>query len=171
MRSLKESDLGHDPICSALGFTRVQRAAYLQVRTQICRRPLADYSYPMLCISFTTCVLTGLGPACRQGMVWSAGAGKGENPEGIGSSTMGPSRFWVQGSNVPTHNVDTVALLPYYTYLPHRFEHPRRWTVADCDSFKAAILTVVKVCILETNGHIMPLLRCCRFSFPVKSAV
>ncbi len=132
----------------------------------------ADYC--MLCISFTTCaacVLTGLGTACRQGMAWSAGAGKGENPEGIGSSTMGPSRFWVQGSNVPTHNVDTVALLPYYTYLPHRFEHPRRWTIADCDNFKGAILTVVKVCILEIYGHIMPVLRCCCSSILVKSAV
>jgi len=74
---------------------------------------------------------------------------------------MGPSRFWVQGSNVPTHNVDTVALLPYYTYLPHRFEHPRRWTIADCDNFKAAILTVVKVCTFEVYGHIMPFSRCC----------
>ncbi|DBA98253.1 hypothetical protein WJX77_011881 [Trebouxia sp. C0004] len=78
-------------------------------------------------------------------------AGNGENPEGIGSSSMGPSRFWVQGSNVPTHNVDTVALLPYYTYLPHRFEHPRRWTIADCASLKAAILTVVKTMKYETG--------------------
>jgi len=91
-------------------------------------------------------------------MVLSAGAGKGENPEGIGSSTMGPSRFWVQGSNVPTHNVDTAALLPYYTYLPHRFEHPRRWTIADCDNLKAAILTAVKVCILGVYGHIIEVL-------------
>ena len=128
----------------------------------------------MLCISFTTCAgcaLTGLGTACRQGNVSSAGAGKGENPEGIGSSSMGPSRFWVQGSNVPTHNVDTVALLPYYTYLPHRFEHPRRWTTADCDNFKAAILTVVKVCICEMYGRIMPFVRCCHLSFPVKSTL
>lgn len=78
-------------------------------------------------------------------------AGKGENLEGIGSSTMGPSRFWAQGSNVPSHNVDTVALLPYYTYLPHRFEHPRRWTTADCDNFKEAILTVVKTMKYETG--------------------
>ncbi|DBA68143.1 TPA: hypothetical protein ACH3X2_013950 [Trebouxia sp. C0005] len=78
-------------------------------------------------------------------------AGKGEHPEGAGSSTMGHSRFWVQGSTVPIDNVDTVALLPYYTYLPHRFEHPRRWTIADCDNFKAAILTVVKTMKYEAG--------------------
>ena len=128
----------------------------------------------MLCISSTTCAacfLTEQGTACRQGIVLSAGAGKGENLEGIGSSTMGPSRFWAQGSNVPSHNVDTVALLPYYTYLPHRFEHPRRWTTADCDNFKEAILTVVKVCTFEVYGQIMPFLRCCNSAFPVKSAL
>ena len=88
------------------------------------------------CISNTT---------CTSPIVSHTGAGKGENPEGLGSSTMGPSRFWVQGTNVPADNVDTVALLPYYTYLPHRFDHPRRWTATDCDNLKAAILAVIKV--------------------------
>jgi len=78
-------------------------------------------------------------------LVLHAAAGKGENPEGLGSSTMGPSRFWVHNNSVPEQNADTVALLPYYRYLPHRFDNPRRWSTADCEALRQHVLTIVKV--------------------------
>lgn len=73
------------------------------------------------------------------------GAGKGENPEGLGGNAVGPSRFWVKDHKVPEYNSDTKALLPYYHYLPHRFEHPQRWTAKDCSKLQEQVLLIVKV--------------------------
>ncbi|KAL3149312.1 hypothetical protein ABBQ32_002120 [Trebouxia sp. C0010 RCD-2024] len=71
-------------------------------------------------------------------------AGQGECPERLGRSAIGPSRFWAQGNEVPEQNADAQALLPYYTYLPHRFEHPQLWSRKDCKELQEQVLLVVK---------------------------
>ncbi|KAL3133054.1 hypothetical protein ABBQ38_006960 [Trebouxia sp. C0009 RCD-2024] len=69
---------------------------------------------------------------------------QGECPERVGRSAIGPSRFWAQGNAVPEQNADAQALLPYYSYLPHRFEHPQLWSRKDCRELQAQVLLVVK---------------------------
>ncbi|KAL3133059.1 hypothetical protein ABBQ38_006965 [Trebouxia sp. C0009 RCD-2024] len=69
---------------------------------------------------------------------------QGECPERLGRSAIGPSRFWAQGNAVPEQNADAQALLPYYSYLPHRFEHPQLWSRKDCRELQAQVLLVVK---------------------------
>lgn len=81
-------------------------------------------------------------PEC---LVSSSGAGKGENPEGLGRNAIGPSRFWVKGNKVPEQNADAAKLLPYYQYLPHRFDQPQRWTPQDCNKLQEHVLGIVKV--------------------------
>lgn len=98
---------------------------------------------------------------CGQCIKLHAGAGKGENLEGLGSSTIGPSRFWVQGNRAPGPNADTVALLPYYTYLPHRFDHPKRWTTHDCSELKQHVLTVIKVQLMNDFVLALPISQLC----------
>ena len=64
-------------------------------------------------------------------------------------SAIGPSRFWAQGNEVPEQNADAQALLPYYSYLPHRFDHPHLWTRKDCSELQEQVLLVVKVTSLH----------------------
>ena len=58
---------------------------------------------------------------------------------------IGPSRFWVQGNHVPKYNTETEALLPYYRYLPHRFDHPRNWSAQASAELREHVLLVLKV--------------------------
>ncbi|MCJ1240367.1 hypothetical protein MMC14_008369 [Varicellaria rhodocarpa] len=72
-------------------------------------------------------------------------AGKGENPDGLARSAIGPSRFWVKGDRVPDYNDDAVALLPYFSHLPHRFQHPPQWNAQDCSKLQKQVLMIVQV--------------------------
>ena len=77
-----------------------------------------------------------------------SGGEAGDNRQQEGS-IIGPSRFWVQNGQVPEANADTVALLPYYHYLPHRFAS-QRWTPQACKELQAQVLISVKVS-LDSN--------------------
>lgn len=71
----------------------------------------------------------------------------------LGSSAIGPSRFWVKGDQVPEQNDDAKVLLPYYHYLPHRFENSQPWTADNCSDLQAQVLLLAKVAYC-TNGYV-----------------
>lgn len=72
----------------------------------------------------------------------------------LGSSAIGPSRFWVKGDKVPEQNDDAKALLPYYHYLPHRFENSQPWTADNCSDLQAQVLLVAKVAYCTDDGYV-----------------
>ena len=98
---------------------------------------------------------------CRHGHFCFSGPGKGEllEQQQLGSSAIGPSRFWVKGHQVPEPNADAKALLEHYPYLPHRFDQPQPWTAKSCSDLQTQVLRVVKVGSYTNvlSCHFMPI--------------